>query len=79
MKYLILVISCFFTFASFAQESPIIPEPAELKMGQGNFSVNNKTIIVTKGGGLNKSASFLQAYIKKISEDWLNIVKILAS
>ena len=49
----------------FSQDSPIIPQPAELKMGQGSFIVNNKTAIVTKGG-LDKSAKFLQSYLKKM-------------
>ena len=66
MKYLFLAISCLSMLSSFAQQSPIIPQPAELKMGQGTFAVGKKTIIVTKGGGLEKSASFLQAYIKKM-------------
>jgi hexosaminidase len=35
-------------------------------MAQGSFIVTNKTSIVTKGGGLDKSAKFLQAYLKKM-------------
>ena len=67
MKNLFLAL-CFFTsIISTAQESPIIPQPASLKMGNGNFVVNNKTNIVTKGSGLDKSAKFLQAYLKKPS------------
>ena len=66
MKHYLLIICLFCTLSSFSQDSPIIPQPAELKMGQGSFIVTNKTSIVTKGGGLDKSAKFLQAYLKKM-------------
>lgn len=66
MKHCLLIICLFCTLSSFSQDSPIIPQPAELKMGQGSFIVTNKTSIVTKGGGLDKSAKFLQAYLKKM-------------
>ncbi|MDP1973064.1 MAG: beta-N-acetylhexosaminidase, partial [Sediminibacterium sp.] len=66
MKNLFLAICLFASLISIAQESPIIPQPASLTMGKGNFMVNNKTIIVTKGNGLDKSAKFLQAYLKKM-------------
>lgn len=66
MKKFLLNLCVFISFSCYAQESPIIPQPAELKMGQGNFLVNSKTVIVTKGSGLDKSAKFLQAYLKKM-------------
>lgn len=66
MKNLFLAICLFASLISIAQESPIIPQPASLTMGKGNFMVNNKTNIVTKGNGLDKSAKFLQAYLKKM-------------
>ncbi len=66
MKHCLLIICLFCTLSGFSQDSPIIPEPAELKMGQGSFIVNTKTAIVTKGSGLDKSAKFLQAYLKKM-------------
>lgn len=50
MKHCLLIICLFCTLSIFSQDSPIIPQPAELKMGQGSFIVNNKTAIVTKGG-----------------------------
>jgi hexosaminidase len=66
MKHCLLIICLFCTLSSFSQDSPIIPQPAELKMGQGSFIVTNKTSIVTKGSDLDKSAKFLQAYLKKM-------------
>lgn len=49
-----------------AQEVSIIPQPTQLTMGKGNFSIQAKTKIVLGAEGLDKSASFLQAYVQKM-------------
>ena len=66
MKKRLFAICLLASLFSMAQESPIIPQPATLTMGKGQFEVNNKTQIVTMGAGLEKSAKYLQDYLKQM-------------
>ena len=43
----------------------IVPMPAELKEGKGNFTINSNTQIVLEGSGLEKAAAFFNKYMKQ--------------
>lgn len=66
MRKILLAVfgSSFFMVA--AQHNLIIPEPASLAMGKGMFTINPTTKIVTAGANFDKSAIFLQQYLKTI-------------
>ncbi len=59
---LVLIPSIFLS----AQEVSIIPQPTQLTMGKGHFSIQPNTSIILGSSGLEKSASFLQLYIQQI-------------
>lgn len=63
-----LLTCLFFIPALFmkAQEVSIIPQPTQLTMGKGNFSIQSNTKIVLGAEGLEKSAAFLQGYVQKM-------------
>ena len=65
-----------FCFSSLmAQKINIVPMPAEMKMPKiaATFPLTSKTTIVLKGTGLEKSAAFLNDYLKKYYGFNLNI------
>lgn len=72
MKKRFFAICLLASIFSMAQESPIIPQPASLTMGKGRFEVNNKTQIIIMGAGLEKSAKYLQDYLKQMHGLQLN-------
>ncbi|MFT3911290.1 MAG: family 20 glycosylhydrolase [Ferruginibacter sp.] len=43
----------------------IIPMPAEIKVGKGNFVLNANTIIVLEGSGLEKTAAYFNDHLSK--------------
>jgi len=43
----------------------IVPMPAEIKMGNGAFNVNWKTVIVLEGRNLERTATLFKDYIQK--------------
>ncbi|NNV55001.1 beta-N-acetylhexosaminidase [Limnovirga soli] len=64
MKQLLFAICTFFVLAVNAQEINIIPQPASLKQGTGSFTISATTKIILAGSGTEKSAAFLNAYLK---------------
>ena len=47
------------------QITNIVPMPAELKTGEGNFTINKNTQIIIEGSGLEPIAKFLNDHLKK--------------
>jgi len=74
MKKNILVIFLFLSAPCFSQLN-IVPVPAELKMGRGEFMLNNKTTIVLEGSGLEKNAAFINDYLQQFFGYKLKITK----
>lgn len=64
MKQLLFAICTVFVLAVNAQEINIIPQPVALKQGKGNFTISATTKIILAGSGTEKSAAFLNAYLK---------------
>ena len=55
----------FTSLASKAQNNiNIVPMPAEIKLGKGNFTINRNTQIILEGGGLEKIAKLLNDHLK---------------
>ncbi|RYD95110.1 MAG: beta-N-acetylhexosaminidase [Sphingobacteriales bacterium] len=73
MKKIICLLYLIQAFSVQAQVN-ITPQPAALTMGTGNMLINSKTAIVLQGSGLQRSADFLQNYIRSIYGLQLNIV-----
>lgn len=57
----------------------IVPMPAELKEGKGNFTINSNTQIVLEGSGLEKTALFFNECLKQISGFKLPVTKTAVS
>ncbi len=73
-QYLFLILS---GFPSKGQNNiNIVPLPAELKPGIGNFTINKNTQIILEGSGLEKKAKFLNDHLKKTVGFTLSISKI---
>jgi hexosaminidase len=53
----------------------IVPAPAEVKLGSGVFTHNNKTNIVLEGSGLEKNAAFINDYLQQFFGYKLKITK----
>ena len=53
----------------------IVPMPAEVKMGKGEFAINKNTVIVLEGSGLEKTAAFINDYLQSIAGYKLKITK----
>lgn len=64
MKSLMLALLLTAGLESFAQEINIIPRPATLQPQDGSFTISAATKIVLAETGLNKSAEFLNRYLK---------------
>ncbi len=66
MKRLISVFALFLTLVdSQAQQLSIIPEPAEVTMGKGNFTISHSTVLVVRNGVDKNTADFFNDYLKK--------------
>src|SRR5580765_2431431 len=50
---------------SQAQPLSIIPQPAEMTMGKGNFSISRSTVLVVRNGVDKNTADFFNDYLKK--------------
>lgn len=74
MKSLSTCLFFFITVSSFAQIN-IVPTPAEIKMGRGSFTLNNKTSIVLEGSGLEKSAALINDRLQQFVGYKLKITK----
>ncbi len=58
---------CLSAFSSgFAQQISIIPKPVSLITKQGNFVINENTVIVAGGEDEKKSANFLNDYLQQL-------------
>ena len=60
-KYIVLAL-LFISYNGLAQLN-IVPMPAEIKLGEGNFIISPSTKIVVHGGNLNKIAGLLNEYL----------------
>lgn len=57
-----------------SQEVSIIPEPSKLVVSKGAFQINSHTQIILAGGGLEKSAHFLNDFLQKFYGLQLKVV-----
>ena len=64
MKKYFSILSLLLSVKCFSQLN-IVPMPAEVKMGKGNFILSSSTKIILQGSNLEKTAAFLNNYIKK--------------
>src|SRR6476620_6462638 len=66
MKKLLLAICILPRILCFSQQSlNIIPAPAKAEMKQGAFTISPSTKIVFSASGVEKSAAFLNRYLKE--------------
>jgi hexosaminidase len=56
---------CIALFKSQAQSINIIPQPAEMTIGKGNFTISSSTALIVKNGVDNNTADFLNDYLKQ--------------
>ena len=49
-----------------AQEPMLIPQPEQMEVRQGSFTISKNTKIILQGSGLEKPARFLKDYLEKI-------------
>jgi hexosaminidase len=73
MRNFILLIFLGFGYALSAQDIAIIPAPAFLIKGKGNFTLNASTRIKLEGSGLEASAHFLNDYLQQFYRFKLDI------
>jgi hexosaminidase len=64
-KVLLAFILSFCICSLFAQEINIIPKPASLVTGTGNFEINSRVTIISHQSEAEKSISFFNDYLKK--------------
>ena len=53
----------------------LVPLPAEIKPGKGNFTINRNTQIILEGSGLELTANFLNDHLKNMVGFSLPITK----
>ena len=76
MKKIVYLSLLYVSMATRAQDNiNIVPLPAEVKLGKGDFKITRNTHIILEGNGLEKSAEFLNDYLKKIVGFSLPIAK----
>jgi len=76
MKRLLFCFSVFLTASCFAQSSlNIIPAPVKADLKEGTFTLSPSTKIVLEASNVEKSAAFLNKYIKTLYGFELKIVK----
>ena len=66
MKILLLAVAICYSVTMHAQEISIVPLPASVNPGKGSFTISSLTQIKLEGNGMEKSANFLNDYLKKI-------------
>ena len=64
-SFAIAFLLCLFVISGFSQSPNIIPQPVELRTGDGTFTITPKTEIVLEGSGLENSAEFFNGYLNK--------------
>src|SRR5215212_9805225 len=66
MKKILLAIFIVSTTFCFSQQTlNIIPEPVKAEIKQGAFTISPATKIISTGTGVEKSAAFLNHYLKE--------------
>ncbi|MEP6712232.1 MAG: family 20 glycosylhydrolase [Ferruginibacter sp.] len=66
MKQLVLFYFIIMALSASAQNNVnIVPMPAEVKLGTGNFVISPSTKIILEGSNLEKTAQFLNNYLQK--------------
>ncbi|MBL7731987.1 MAG: hypothetical protein JNM88_12470, partial [Chitinophagaceae bacterium] len=77
MRILTSLISLLFAVSLVAQEPNIIPRPENLKWinKEKPFTLSSSTVIVLEGSNLEKTAAYLNAYLKKYYQYNLKVVK----
>ncbi|MBL7729611.1 MAG: family 20 glycosylhydrolase, partial [Chitinophagaceae bacterium] len=81
MRILTSLISLLFAVSLVAQEPNIIPRPENLKWinKEKPFTLSSSTVIVLEGSNLEKTAAYLNAYLKKYFQYNLKVVKRTSS
>ena len=74
MKRTLNIFFFLIAFKSYGQLN-IVPMPAEVKMGTGNFEINKATVIVLEGSHLEKAAAIFNEQLKSIIGYQLKILK----
>jgi hexosaminidase len=74
MKKYIIIFFLLFSAKCFSQIN-VVPIPAEVKMGKGNFVLNKQTKIFIAGGNLHKEAAMLNSYLLQKIGYGLQIIK----
>ena len=75
MKQGLLTIFLIAFIMANAQQINIIPKPAAASIQNGSFTISPSTKIVIEGSGLEKTAAFFNAYLKKFYDFELSIAK----
>ena len=75
MKKLIALLFLMSSMKSFSQLN-ITPMPAEVKIGKGNFTFNQNTVLVLEGSGLEKTAEIVNGQLEKVIGFKLKVVKV---
>jgi hexosaminidase len=74
MKKYIIIFFLLFSAKCFSQIN-VVPMPAEVTIGKGNFVLNKQTKIFIAGGNLHKEAAMLNSYLQQKIGYGLQIIK----
>ena len=61
--FLLALLSC--SKPAVVKEVSLIPQPQSVVVGEGAFSLTDKTVIVAEGAAI-PAAEFLQSFLKKV-------------
>ncbi len=75
MKFLLTALIAFCIYLPLYSQVNIIPQPASVKIGTGNFIVTTGTKIISDDKGLHKQAAFLNDYLQKFYGFQLAVVQ----
>lgn len=79
MKKLVYLLFLFPGHSAIAQKIiNIVPAPAEIKTGRGNFTINKETSIILEGSGLERVAEQLNNYLQQNYGFTISVTKIPA-
>lgn len=74
-----LLLVLLFSVTLLAQDINIVPQPAEMTMGNGSFNLSATTVLVVKNGADDNTANFFNDYLKQFFGLKLKKVKSAAS
>jgi hexosaminidase len=74
MKRILFILIILVSFKSYSQVN-IVPMPAEIKMGKGNFTINKNTVLVLEGSGLESTANIFNEQLRAITGYKLKVQK----